>query len=235
MRGDGPGHEVGVWLAEYLENVLAYLRDKGLDAAALQLFEAALDDSAALGVTRVPLDPALLRRLMGGGRRAGRAPEARTATTRTTMRARLLECALEVFTSRGFHSATITRVAQPPGWPWARYTPLLQEQGGPAGPAAAGHEPAGGGAVLRGVLGVDDVRGAVEQFIRSGWASLRKTSPCTGSPGGGHHRALGRRTPSTSTSSPISPWPRSASRHERRRGAEGHEFLHRALRLARVH
>jgi len=166
MRGDGPGHEVGVWLAEYLENVLAYLRDKGLDAAALQLFEAALDESAALGVTRVPLDPALLRGLMA----AAAAPDAQRESPHRDdaddKRARLLECALEVFTSRGFHSATIDEVAAAAGvakgtvYRYFKSKEDLLDQLLLATSQRVVERFSGA------FSGVDDVRGAVEQFIR---------------------------------------------------------------------
>ena len=115
MQVPDAGDAAEKWLSEYLADILSYLREKGLDAAALQLFEAALDESAALGITRVPLDPALLRELMA----AAAMPEVREAAPRRDdaddKKARILECALEVFTSRGFHNATIDEVAAAAG------------------------------------------------------------------------------------------------------------------------
>ncbi len=98
------------WLSGHLEEVLVYLEERGLDAAALELFEATLDECAQLGLQEVTLSPARLHRLVSRARRVEAEPPVRRRDP-DAKRRKIFDAALEVFIERGYYEATIDEIA----------------------------------------------------------------------------------------------------------------------------
>ena len=109
-----PQKTAGSWLSAYLDHVLGYLEDKGMGTNTLQLFEVAIDESAQLGVDEVSVSPHHMRQMLAQ-RDAKVAPEAPRKRDVDSKRTLILDAALEVFTSRGFHEATMDEVATASG------------------------------------------------------------------------------------------------------------------------
>ena len=106
--------DAGRWLSDYLEAVFAYLEERGLDSASRQLFQAAADESEALGLGAVALPLARLRRLMD----LPQETEEETSGRRRDpddKRRKIFESALRIFTERGFHEATMDEIAAASG------------------------------------------------------------------------------------------------------------------------
>ncbi len=114
---DGTGEEaVGHWLSTHIEDVLAYLEERGLEKAALELLETALVESASLGIGSVTLSPERLRRTLAGGRTPANGDDAaRRKRDRGAKRQKIFDAALSVFSERGFHHATMDDIAQASG------------------------------------------------------------------------------------------------------------------------
>ncbi len=106
--------DAGHWLSEYLEAVFAYLEERGLDGASRRLFQAAADESEAMGMGTVALPLARLRRLM----ELPQDPEEESAGRKRDpddKRRKIFEAALKVFTEHGFHEATMDEIAAASG------------------------------------------------------------------------------------------------------------------------
>lgn len=98
------------WLSDYLEDVLSYLEGKGIGPAALRLFELAVEEAPSLGVARVSLSPARMKRLLI---LAGAGDEARATkgAAQDDKARRIFDAALKVFSERGFHAAKMDEIA----------------------------------------------------------------------------------------------------------------------------
>lgn len=104
----------GGWLSSYLADVLEYLEKKGMQEVTLRLFEVAVDESAKLGVGGIVMDPRALQGLLSMAARKGPSgPMRRYAPDEK--RKRILDCALTVFTERGFHQITMDEIAAESG------------------------------------------------------------------------------------------------------------------------
>ncbi len=102
------------WLSEYLEGVFTYLEERGLDGASRSLFQAAADESEAMGMGAVALPLARLRRLMDLPQETGEAATGRRRDP-DDKRRKIFEAALKVFSQRGFHEATMDEIAAASG------------------------------------------------------------------------------------------------------------------------
>ena len=114
---DQPSEEsAGEWLSSYLEIVLEYLDEKGLDAAICRLVEVAMDESTTLGIDKVSIDPRRMHHLLtvAAVRETGESNGVRRQDP-DEKRKRIIECAVQVFTERGFHHATIDEIAAASG------------------------------------------------------------------------------------------------------------------------
>lgn len=109
--------EAARWLSAHLEELLAYLEERGLARAALMLFDAAMEESAAHGMPNLSLSPGRLRSLMSQtARGAGEGDDERTRRRNPdAKRRRIFEIALEEFTARGFHEVTMDEIAAKSG------------------------------------------------------------------------------------------------------------------------
>ena len=103
---------VGQWLSSHLEEVLGYLEERGLDRAAVDLFNAALEESESLGITTVTLSPERLRRTLASQRTVDEVQEKKRKRDPNLKRKKIFEAALQVFAERGFHNATMDEIAQ---------------------------------------------------------------------------------------------------------------------------
>ncbi len=103
---------LGKWLSAHLEDVLAYLEERGLEAAALDLLDTALDESAALGITTVSLSPDRLRRTLAGRNAQETTVEGKRTRDPNAKRRKIFDAALQVFSERGFYTATMDDIAQ---------------------------------------------------------------------------------------------------------------------------
>jgi len=104
----------GAWLSSYLANVLNYLEEKGMHGVTLRLFEVAVDESAKLGVTGIVMEPRVLQGLLTMA--SGKGPAGATRRhAPDEKRKRILDCALAVFTERGFHQITMDEIAAESG------------------------------------------------------------------------------------------------------------------------
>lgn len=103
---------VGQWLSLHLEEVLGYLEERGLDRAALDLFDAALEESAALGVTTVTLSPDRLRRTLSNHRNVDESHDKKRKRDPNAKRRKIFNAALQVFADKGFHNTTMDEIAQ---------------------------------------------------------------------------------------------------------------------------
>jgi len=106
--------EAGQWLSEYLDHVLGYLDEKGMGSVTLGMFEIAIDESAKLGIDEVSLSPSHMQLMLAQRNITGRieVPAKRDVDGK---RAVILTSALEVFTSSGFHDATMEEIASVSG------------------------------------------------------------------------------------------------------------------------
>ena len=106
--------DAGKWLSGYLEDVLAYLDDKGLHGASLQLFELAVDESATLNVSQIVIAPHTLQRVlaMASNKTDLKAPRKNGPDEK---KRRIFEVALKIFTERGFHNITMDEIAAASG------------------------------------------------------------------------------------------------------------------------
>ncbi|HDP34137.1 MAG TPA: TetR/AcrR family transcriptional regulator [Candidatus Hydrogenedentes bacterium] len=102
---------VGRWLSSHLEEVLLYLEERGLQEAALHLFETSLEESAALGIGAVSLSPELLRRTLASRQGVTENTERKRRGDPSAKRQRIFDAALAVFSERGFHNATMDEIA----------------------------------------------------------------------------------------------------------------------------
>ena len=103
---------VGRWLSAHLEEVLVYLEERGLERAAIDLFDAALEESAALEITSVTLSPERLRRTLAGHRSLEDVSEKKRRRDPNAKRRLIFDAALKVFAEHGFHNATMDEIAQ---------------------------------------------------------------------------------------------------------------------------
>ncbi len=103
---------VGMWLSSHLEEVLSYLDERGLETAALDLLDTALDESAALGITTVALSPERLRRTLANRRVSEESPGEKRRRDPNAKRVKIFDAALRVFGERGFYNATMDDIAQ---------------------------------------------------------------------------------------------------------------------------
>jgi AcrR family transcriptional regulator len=102
------------WLSEHLEAVFTYLEERGLDAASRSLFQAAADESEALGMGSVALPLARLRRLMDLPQELGEETTGRKRDP-DDKRRKIFDAALQVFTEHGFHESTMDEIAAASG------------------------------------------------------------------------------------------------------------------------
>jgi len=115
LMTDGQSSDgAAVWLSGYLENLLAYLEEKSMESAIWGLFEAAVDEAATLGLKQVTLGPQWMQKVLS---MAGSRPEPGINRKHAPddKKRRILEGALQVFTERGFHQATIDEIAAASG------------------------------------------------------------------------------------------------------------------------
>lgn len=106
--------EAGPWLSAYLDHVLDYLEDKGMGASTLGLFEVAIDESAKLGIDEVSVSAQHMRRMLTD-RNAVEDREPPRKRVLDSKREVILKASLEVFTSCGFHEATMDEIASKSG------------------------------------------------------------------------------------------------------------------------
>ena len=106
--------DAGRWLSEYLEAVFVYLEERGLDAASRALFQAAADESEALGMGSVALPLVRLRRLMDLPQDAEEEVAGRKRNP-DDKRRKIFDAALKVFTECGFHESTMDEIAAASG------------------------------------------------------------------------------------------------------------------------
>lgn len=112
-NGDGPD-EAGEWLSSYLEQVLGYLEDKGMGAVTFRLFEISVEESARMGIEKVSVNPALMRRILSLAS-SGEKPEPAKKRDPDRKREKIFDSALMVFSKSGFHEATMDEIATSSG------------------------------------------------------------------------------------------------------------------------
>jgi len=113
LTGDGSAG-AAVWLSTYLENLFAYLEEKGMGSAVMELFEAAVDEAAAQGLAQVTLGPQWMQKILSMAA-ARPEPGINRKHAPDDKKKRILDSALQVFTERGFHQATIDEIAAASG------------------------------------------------------------------------------------------------------------------------
>ncbi len=106
--------DAGRWLSEYLEEVFTYLEERGLDAGSRPLFQAAADESEAMGMGAVALPLSRLRRLMDLPQEVAEEAAGRKRDP-DDKRRKIFEAALKVFTECGFHESTMDEIAAASG------------------------------------------------------------------------------------------------------------------------
>ncbi len=100
----------GKWLSSYLQDILAYLLEKDMAPAAVQLSAAAMDEAGKMGVTRVVLPPRLLGDILRSISPA--APEKPQHRQSADEKRRMIySAALKVFSEEGYHQATMEKIA----------------------------------------------------------------------------------------------------------------------------
>ena len=109
---DQAGDAVSRWLSSHIEDVLAYLLDRGLDRAAYALFEAALEEAATCGNLSITLPPDRMRWILAASR--SDEPVAGSVRRRDPVgkRQKIFDAALAVFAEQGFHTATMDDIAK---------------------------------------------------------------------------------------------------------------------------
>jgi AcrR family transcriptional regulator len=106
-----PQENAGLWLSSYLEQVLTYLEEKEMEEAALAMVELAVDEATKLGVAKLALDPQRMQRMFSLAAKGKDAGFQRKQGA-DEKRQRIFDCALKVFTERGFHQATMDEIAE---------------------------------------------------------------------------------------------------------------------------
>ncbi len=103
------GRQSGLWLSSYLERVIGYLREKGLDDEALLLFRSAIDEASLLGVTSVTMPADQLRLLLSYTVPKPAAPKQKVDPRDN--RSKIFDAALQLFVEKGFHATTVDEIA----------------------------------------------------------------------------------------------------------------------------
>lgn len=99
--------KAGQWLSSYLEEVLGYLEEKGIVNASFKLFQAAVDESAAMNINTVTLPVTKLQRLLS---QASAGSEKKHQPDKK--KKKIFDAALKLFGERGFHEATMEKIAE---------------------------------------------------------------------------------------------------------------------------
>jgi len=98
------------WLSSYLERVLGYLEERGMQGVTFRLFELAIDEAAKLGIDQVAVGPERMKRLLTLA-----APTEESTSVRSPdpddKKKKIFEAALAVFAEQGFHAATMDEIA----------------------------------------------------------------------------------------------------------------------------
>jgi AcrR family transcriptional regulator len=110
-RGEqGFPESAGEWVSSYVCRLLGYLDEKGMTEASFRLFKVVVDVSAQMGVKKVDVPAGQLQRILS---RAAVGPSSVIEKKRSPedKRKRVFDAALQVFSERGFHEATMDEIA----------------------------------------------------------------------------------------------------------------------------
>ncbi|HOK88754.1 MAG TPA: TetR/AcrR family transcriptional regulator [Candidatus Hydrogenedentes bacterium] len=106
--------ETASWLSGHLAEIVDYLDERDLGAQTVRLLEVAMEVAENLQLDQLNLPPALLRRVLQAGANAS-GPAGQRRREPDEKRVRIFAAALEIFSERGFHGATMDQVAERAG------------------------------------------------------------------------------------------------------------------------
>ncbi len=102
------------WLTSYLEEVLAYLSDKGMSQASFRIFQAALEEALKCDIKNLNLSTSSLREMLSGVPVKSEQPCSRKHAPEEKKK-KIFDAALQVFSKRGFHEATLDEITSMAG------------------------------------------------------------------------------------------------------------------------
>ena len=104
------GQDAEQWLSAYLEKILSYLEEKGMGKTTFRIFEVALDEGSRLGMEKLAVSPSRMKHMLSLAADSDKDSSSRTLDPDGKRQA-IFRAALEVFSERGFHDATIDEIA----------------------------------------------------------------------------------------------------------------------------
>ncbi len=103
--------KAGAWISTYLVEILNYLEEKKLDDASVNLFRAAVEESARFGIDEISLPPDHLQRILTRSSIV-HDPVDTGKDTQEKKKRKIFEAALQVFAREGYHQATMEKIAE---------------------------------------------------------------------------------------------------------------------------
>ncbi|ABW65994.1 TetR/AcrR family transcriptional regulator [Desulfosudis oleivorans] len=102
------------WLSGYLNEILNYLREKGISEPALKLFKIAINESSLYGLENISVSVDCLQHIVSELPEPQKTPVEKKGAA-DEMRQRIFAAAIDVFAEDGFHRATIDKVSETAG------------------------------------------------------------------------------------------------------------------------
>lgn len=107
---DRDNENISRWFSLYINQVVEYLRDKGMAAAELNLFKSSIDELNRIGIKKLNLAPESLMRLFSMSGEVNGEGE-KKKISHGDKRKKIFDAAVQVFSREGFHKATIDMIA----------------------------------------------------------------------------------------------------------------------------
>jgi AcrR family transcriptional regulator len=116
MQDNAAGHEnyiaeVQTGIGEYLDNIIGYLREKGMLDGAVALFKSAMDLSNSRGFKTITVSLENLCYILSKTSQENTYTEVKN-TSKDIKRNKIFDAAIKVFSEEGYHNATIDKIAE---------------------------------------------------------------------------------------------------------------------------
>jgi AcrR family transcriptional regulator len=96
-------------LSEYLSNITTYMLEKGFSGPALKVLNTAVDELENMGLHNIKISVAQLKRLLESSSHPHKQDDKMKSYSK--MRMKIFNAAIEVFSKKGYHHATIDEIA----------------------------------------------------------------------------------------------------------------------------
>jgi AcrR family transcriptional regulator len=107
--------DAGPSMSEYLRQIVAYVLEKGMPDAAVQLFKAAIDEAARSGMPDINVSPEFLNLIMLRYMHDDTPKKEEKPAGKDDMRQKIFHAALHIIGEKGYHTATMDEIASESG------------------------------------------------------------------------------------------------------------------------